>query len=164
MELFDTYLEDGRRSGQTVSEGDPIPQGHYRAEVEVVVRHLDGSHLVTLRGSALPRHPGKWQTGAAGSVRAGETFAMAARRVLEEELAVTGQHLEPIYRAFSPDTQTLCVGFLSTARILKDSISLQNGTAAEYRWLDRKAFLEMVRSGQFVPGLAERLAGYLRNL
>lgn len=163
MELWDGYNAQWNKVGVDLVRGKAIPEGLYHAVAEVAVRHTDGTFLVTRRCEGLPSSPGLWQTGAGGSVCKGETFLQGAVRELREETGLTAASLSPLYRARSAEKHALYVGFLCVTDCRKDSIRLQAGETAEYRWLTRAELAELMVSDRFVPGMRERLTPSLEG-
>ena len=46
MELWDAYDAQGKRIGETLIRGEPIPNGRYHMVCEALVRHADGEYLL----------------------------------------------------------------------------------------------------------------------
>ena len=87
MEIWDLYDEQGNKTGETWerSRAYEIPEGRYHIVCDILVRHLDGTFLLTLRDSQKEMYPGCWEASAGGSALAGETAEECARRELLEE-------------------------------------------------------------------------------
>ena len=58
--------------------------------VHVLVFNQKGEVFLQKRSWRKDRHPGLWDTSAAGHVLAGEEYDVAAQRALKEELGITG--------------------------------------------------------------------------
>lgn len=157
MELWDAYRADGKTVGVDLVRGEPIPEGLYHLVAEVLVRHRDGSYLVTRRCDTLPHAPDLWQTGAGGSVCKGETTLQGAIRELQEETGIVSQHLSPLYHVRSEEKRTFYVGYLCQTDWRKQDVRLQPGETVEYRWLERRELGALMASAHFVPGVRQRL-------
>ena len=84
MEYWDAYDGEFRRmEGVSLVRGEDIPAGVYHLVCDVLVRHTDGSYLLTRRD---PRkhYGGLWEATAGGSALRGETPLDCARRELRE--------------------------------------------------------------------------------
>lgn len=163
MELWDGYDGQWNQTGVDLVRGEPIPEGLYHLVAEVVVRHTDGTYLVTRRAENLPNASGLWQAGAGGSVYKGEHLLEGARRELREETGIEAGPLSPLYRVRSEEKHALYGGFLCVTDRPKDAVRLQAGETAAYRWLSREELVELVASSDFVPGLRGRLTPCLEG-
>ena len=86
MEIWDLYDEQGNNTGETWerSRAQEIPEGRYHIVCDVLIRHRDGSFLLTLRDPRKEMYPGCWEASAGGSALAGETPEEGARREMLE--------------------------------------------------------------------------------
>ena len=48
MELWDAYDVRGNSLGHTLIRGEEVPAGEYHLVADILVRHADGSFLLTL--------------------------------------------------------------------------------------------------------------------
>lgn len=163
MELWDGYNAQWKKAGVDLVRGTPIPDGLYHLVAEVVVRHQDGTFLVTRRGEDLPNAPGLWQAGAGGSVCKGESLLEGALRELREETGIVAAALFPLYRVHSEERHAIYGGFLCVTGMPKDAVRLQAGETADYRWLNRMELEVLVASDFFVPGLRGRIVPCLEG-
>ncbi|MBP5222474.1 MAG: NUDIX domain-containing protein [Lachnospiraceae bacterium] len=62
--------------------------------VDILVRHTDGTYLLTKRDMCKDVYPGYWEAGAGGSAITGEGPFEAAKRELFEETGLTPIHME----------------------------------------------------------------------
>jgi len=164
MQLWDAYRRDGSRAGIDLTPGEPIPEDLYHAVVETVVRHRDGSFLLTRRAETDQLYPNLCLPGTVGDVVKNETFAMAARRLLESDASIESIQVEPMYRVLDHETHTLYVGFLHTTGAVKDSLTPNADVISEYNWVTPKELRKAAKEGQFPEELLQRLIPYLSRL
>lgn len=145
MELWDAY--DAHLNvigGQVLVRGKKIPKGVYHLVSEVIVRHQDGTYLLTQRN---PRKNlgGMWEGTAGGSALQGESPLECAKRELREETGiVTGDFVE-VGRVLHQRHQTYYVNYLCHTDVDKDSIVLQEGETSAYKWVTAEELRQMSR-------------------
>ena len=85
----------------TLIRGEEIPAGGHTPPGggTFLVRHTDGSFLLTQRDPQKPAFPGCWELSAGGSVLAGETALSGAMRELREETGIQADALAPAFRS-----------------------------------------------------------------
>ena len=144
MELWDAYdRELNRIDGITLVRGEAIPAGLYHLVCDVIVRHIDENWLLMQR--ARRKHfGGMWEATAGGSALQGESPLECAVRELREETGIEADHLDEVGRTVSENT--IYVEFLCVTDCEKDSVRLQAGETAAYRWVSRQELLAMKRS------------------
>ena len=140
MELWDLYDRDGRATGETW-ERTPgsfrrIPEGRYHMVCDILVRHVDGTFLLTKRHPEKDVYPGYWEASAGGSAVTGEDSIMAAKRELFEETGIRAEEFRLISHTFSDKSHSMFYSYLTTVDCAKDSIVLQEGETTEYKWVD----------------------------
>lgn len=158
MELWDAYDGNFRRiEGVSLVRGEPIPEGVYHLVCDVLVRHADGSYLLTRRD---PRkhYGGLWEDTAGGSALRGETPLDCARRELREETGIRAEELRELGRVRSANTHY--VEFLCETDWPKDRVTLQEGETVAYRWVSREELIAM-RKEELVT---KRMQGFLTEL
>ena len=158
MELWDAYDGTFRRiEGVSVVRGEPIPEGVYHLVCDVLVRHTDGSYLLTRRD---PRkhYGGLWEATAGGSALRGETPLDCARRELREETGIRAETPQELGRVRSANTNY--VEFLCETDWPKDRVTLQEGETVAYRWVSREELIAM-RKEELVT---KRMQGFLTEL
>ena len=141
MEIWDAYDGDFNRvEGVALVRGEPVPEGLYHLVCDVLVRHADGSYLLTRRD---PRKPfgGMWEATAGGSALRGETPPECARRELFEETGIAARALTELGRVRGGNA--LYVEYLCVTDCDKDSVTLQEGETCAFRWVSREALKNM---------------------
>lgn len=145
MELWDAY--DAHLNvigGQVLVRGKKIPKGVYHLVSEVIVRHQDGTYLLTQRDSR-KNLGGMWEATAGGSALQGESPLECAKRELREETGiVTGDFVE-VGRVLHQRHQTYYVNYLCHTDVDKDSIVLQEGETSAYKWVTAEELRQMSR-------------------
>lgn len=175
IELWDAYDKDMNKTGDILVRGKEIPNGLYHLACEVIVKHIDGTYLITKRDLNKSVWPGYWEIGSGGSALKGESSIDCITRELEEETGISLKNLvkhnetdnnyfkEIDYRILEKD-KTLFFTFLCITDIDKNKIVLQEGETIAYEWLTNKEILEFVRSKKAIPKQVERCEKYLEKL
>ena len=78
MELWDAYDVRGNSLEHTLIRGEEVPADEYHLVADILVRHTDGSFLLTQRDPQKPAFPGCWELSAGGSVLAVSPFTLCA--------------------------------------------------------------------------------------
>lgn len=142
MELWDAYLPDGTKAGVDLVRGEPIPPQYRHAVAEILVKHTDGTFLLTQRDFRKPNYPGCWEASAGGSILKGESFLVGAKRELLEETGIHAEQLEALYQDLTDNT--IYLGYLCVTDVPKDAIALQEGETMDYRWVSLAEFREIL--------------------
>lgn len=159
MEIWDAYNLDGTLAGVDLIRGEEIPKGLRHGVAEVFVIHEDGTILLMQRDWNKEGYPGRWESGAGGSILKGESFLEGAKRELWEETGIRAKHLHSNYRYVTEET--IYQGYVCCTDISKDSITLQEGETIAYRWVKKEEFLLIYESDQFPDTLRERLRDFV---
>ena len=135
MELWDAYDVRGNSLEHTLIRGEGVPAGEYHLVADILVRHTDGSFLLTQRDPQKPAFPGCWELSAGGSVLAGETALSGAMRELREETGIQADALAPAFEITWPGRHASYHGYVCRYAGDKEAITLQPGETVAYRWL-----------------------------
>lgn len=135
MEIWDAYDEKlNKIDGVSLIRGEPINEGYYHLVSEIIVRHKDGSYLLMQRDER--KHlGGMWEASAGGSALQGEDPFACAIRELQEETGIVSDELTEIGQVLHYGHKTIYVEYLCNTDVDKDSIILQDGETADYKWI-----------------------------
>lgn len=145
MELWDAYdAHLNVIAGQVLVRGEKIPKGVYHLVSEVIVRHQDGTYLLTQRN---PRKNlgGMWEATAGGSALQGESPLECVKRELREETGILTDDFIEVGRVSHQRHQTYYVNYLCHTDVDKDSIVLQEGETSAYKWVTAEELRQMSR-------------------
>lgn len=154
-ELWDAYNADGTKAGFDLVRGEDIPAGYKHAVAEVFVMHKDGDILLMQRDFSKPNSPGKYESGAGGSVLKDETFYEGAVRELFEETGIKASDLQEIY--YKVAHECIYQGYLCITDIAKDEITLQEGETIGYKWVSKEEFMKVYHSDMYMKHLRNNL-------
>ncbi len=158
VEFWDAYDADFNKvDNVSLVRGDPIPRGLYHLVSDVLVRHTDGTYLLTRRD---PRKEfgNMWEATAGGSALRGEGPLDCARRELREETGIGSAALTEVGRITTADTHY--VEFLCVTDWDKDSVALQPGETVDFRWVSASELSKM-GPGELVT---HRIQKYIEEL
>ena len=159
-EIWDAYDRDLHRiEGMSLVRGEPIPEGVYHLVSDVIVRHRDGTYLL-MRRDPRKSFGGMWEATAGGSALQGEDPRMCAERELREETGIVSGELSEVGRVRDDTNHTIYAEFLCVTGAGKDSVILQEGETADFRWVTREELLRMRRDEL----VTERMQMYLDEL
>ena len=166
MEIWDLYDRQGNKTGETWerSRAMEIPEGKYHIVCDILIRHRDGSFLLTLRDPGKDPYPDCWEASAGGSALAGETPEEAARREMREETGLDAETMELIGTTWKPETRSVIFAFLGTVNCAKDAVRLQEGETAAYRWMAPEPFLRLIREEPVLKIQYPRYKPYLDRM
>jgi len=92
-EYFETLDENGRPAG-LIPRPEVHKKGLWHRSVNLFLFHPDGRVYLQKRAGDKDVWPGAWDVSVAEHLKPGETLDQAARRGLEEELAIRGVDVE----------------------------------------------------------------------
>ena len=166
MEIWDLYDEQGQKTGETWerSRAREIPEGRYHIVCDVLIRHRDGSFLLTLRDPEKDVYPGCLEASAGGSALAGETPEQAARREMLEETGLKAENLELIGMTRKFRSRSMLYAYLAEVSCEKDSVRLQPGETVAYQWVDAPSFFRLLREEPVLQIQYPRYKPYLDTL
>ena len=84
-----------------------------------------------------------WEATAGGSALQGEDARSCAIRELREETGIESESLTEAGRVISDENHTIYVEFLCITDCRKDSITIQTGETAAYRWVTKDELVSM---------------------
>lgn len=108
-------------AGRVLVRGEKIPKGVYHLASEVIVRHQDGTYLLTQRN---PRKNfgGMWEATAGGSALQGENPLECVKRELREETGILTDDFIEVGHVLHQKYQTYYVNYFCHTDVDKDSI------------------------------------------
>ena len=166
MEIWDLYDEQGRKTGETWerSRAKEIPEGRYHIVCDILIRHQDGTFLLTLRAPNKDVYPGCLEASAGGSALSGETPEQAAKREMFEETGLSAEKLELIGITRKPQSRSVIYAYIAVMDCDKDSVRLQPGETVGYQWVDPQVFLRMIQEEPVLKIQYPRYKPYLGTL
>ena len=150
MEKWDVLDRFGRKTGETVERGQPLPKGAHHLIVDVWIRNKRGEYLISRRAPDKHPEPGRWAT-TCGSVLAGEDSLTAAIREAQEELGIVlyAENGRRVKRFSIPgDCYVDCWLFEQEADI--DSVVLQLEETDAAKWATADEIRALSNSDQFL--------------
>ena len=168
MELWDLYDKDGNKTGE-IWERKPenylkIPDGRYHLVCDILVKHADGTYLLTKRDLSKDICPGYWEPGAGGSATIGEEPYECAVRELFEETGLKADSMELVNRSVSDKSHAIYYSYVAVVNCDKDSVVLQEGETTDYKWVDVNGLLEYTRSEFSMKNHVGRYASYFEKI
>ncbi len=159
-EIWDAYDSNLiKLEGRELIRGKSIPEGVYHLVCDVLVRHADGSFLLTQR-AANKHFGGMWEASAGGSALKGETPLQCAKRELFEETGIAADKLSELERVASPENRTIFVEFLCVTNADKAGVKLQRGETQAYKWVSYEDLMRIKKSEL----LTERMQKFIDEL
>ena len=167
-EIWDLYDREGKRTGETFVRGEystsGIPEGRYHLVADILVKHIDGTYLLTKRDDNKETYPGLWEASAGGSALFGEDPLEAAIRELREETGITADSMELVNITFKDESRSLFYSYVANVSCDKDSVVLQEGETTEYKWVNVDDFLRYVDSDDALKSHNLRYEKYIGGL
>lgn len=168
MEIWDLFDRDGKLTGETWERKSgnyrKIPDGRYHMVCDVLVKHVDGTYLLTKRHLSKDVYPGYWEASAGGSAVTGEDPITCAKRELFEETGIRAEEFQLISHTFRDVSHSMFYSYLVVTDCAKDSIVLQEGETTEYKWVDVAGLLEYVDSELAIKTHNDRYSTYFEAL
>ena len=164
MELWDAYDAQGKRIGETLVRGEPIPDGRYHMVCEALVRHADGEYLLMQRDERKKAYPGYWEATAGGSALCGEDALACMRRELLEETGLTDAALTLVAQSRDDGENALFFSYLALTDRDKDSIVLQEGETVAFAWVSEQEFVAYLHSDRVIDRQRARFSDYFRSI
>lgn len=168
MELWDLYDRDGNPLGETWERGHGtylnIPDGKYHLVCDILVRHNDGTFLLTKRHPDKDVYPGYWEASAGGSAQTGEDCIQCALRELFEETGIRAKDLELINKTIRDRSHSIIYSYLTTVDCDKDRVVLQDGETTDYKWVDASGLIEYADSDTAIKTHVDRYKPFFDKL
>ena len=160
MELWDLYDNKGNKTGEIWERhhgtNNLIPEGRYHLVSDILVKHKDGSFLLTQRHPDKDIYPGFWDASAGGSAMQGEGPLECAKRELFEETGIVADKFEVVDISFRDKSHSYIHSYITEVDCDKDSVVLQKEEAVDYKWVDAKGLLEYAESDLSIKTKVER--------
>lgn len=156
-ELWDAYDENFNKIKDVVLiRGENIPDGMYHLVTEIIVKHIDGSILITQRDPK--KHLGLlWEVSAGGSALKGESPIECARRELKEETGIEAKNIKELARLTNHNSHSIYFEYLCITDCDKSSIVLQEGENVDYKCVSidelKKMNINMFATDRFIKFL-----------
>ena len=148
MEQWDLLDENGRRTGRTITRGEPLQRGQYHLVEHIWIVDAKGRILIQQRAPHLRLMPGVWAANS-GSAMAGEESESAARRELFEELSIRTLPGELIYGGRMRRRNSFTDIWLLYRDIDPTTLRLQKEEVAAVRWVDPEELCAMIADRRF---------------
>lgn len=149
-EQFDLYDINRRPLGQTIPRGLPLPENAFRLVVHVCIFSSDGKMLCQRRQPFKEGWSDMWDVSVGGSVVAGETSELGARRETSEELGLQlPDKLMPSLTVHFDGgfDDWYCV----TEYVNEKDCVLQYEEVSEVGWFSQEEILRKISDGSFIP-------------
>ena len=164
MELWDLYDIDGNKTDKVWERkyGNyvDIPAGFYHLVSDILVKHIDGSYLLTKRHPGKDVYPGYWEASAGGAAQQGEDPEQCAIREMFEETGLKAESLELINRTVREYSHSIIYSYVAVVSGDKDSVVLQEGETTEYKWVDARGLIEYSESDLAIKTHVDRYRSY----
>lgn len=155
MEIWDLYDIDGNKTGETwerkFGKNNQIPEGRYHLVCDILVKHDDGTFLLTKRSPDKDVYPGRWEASAGGSALSGEGPLECAKRELFEETGISTDRFFQIGTSRREQSRSMFGMFVAETDCDKDSVRLQEGETVAYKWVSREELLAHIGSDDSIP-------------
>lgn len=152
-ELWDIYDENKKKTGRTVERGSRwLEKGEYHIVVTAIIINTKNQILISKRAED-KKYGLKWECNG-GSVLAGETSLEGMIREIKEELGIQFSKKDAIFFKEIKDyrqNQDFKDIWLFKKDIKDEEITLPDGEAIEYKWVDIEEFMDMIEKGEMVP-------------
>lgn len=153
MEAWDLYTVDRVKTGETITRGEPIPEGRYHLQAHVVIFNRKGELLIQQRTANKRYYPNLWDVTVGGGAVAGDTSSLAAEREVQEELGLTVSlnGKRPDFTMIYNDT--FDDYYVVEQDVDLSSLTLQASEVQAVAWASKEDIFRMMREGTFCPNL-----------
>ena len=167
MEMWDLYDRDGNKTGETWKRGfgnyKKIADDRYHMVCDILVKHVDGTYLLTKRHPGKDVYPGFWEASCGGSAVTGEDPLTCAKRELFEETGIRSDDFILVSHTFRDPSHSMYYSYLTIVDCDKNSIVLQEEETVDYKWVDIKGFLDYIDSDLSIKTHNNRYASYVSS-
>ena len=152
-EFLDIYDENKKKIGRTAERGVyRFKQGEYRIGVTALILNLKNEILISKRAEN-KKYGLMWECNG-GAILAGETSLEGIIREIKEELGIEFSKKEAIFlKEIKYDREVLKFKdiWLFKRDVKDEEITLPDGEAIEWKWVDIETFMEMIEKKEIVP-------------
>jgi inorganic pyrophosphatase len=152
-ELWDIYDETKKKTGRIVETGGRLlEKGEYHIAVIALIMNLKNEILISKRAE-YKKYGLMWECNG-GSIIAGETSLEGIVREVEEELGIKYSKKEAIFLKELKNYRQKQVFkdiWLFKRNVKDEEITLPDGEAIEYKWVNIEKFMNMIEKGEMVP-------------
>lgn len=151
MELWGLYTKNREKLNQTMERSKIKPKNTYRLAVHICLFNSKGEMLVQQRQPFKRAWSNMWDVSVGGSVIAGETSDVAARRELFEEFGIDIS-FEKLRTSLTVNFEG---GFDDFYLIEKDieltQLKLQYEEVKAVKWASKDEIIKMINNHAFIP-------------
>jgi 8-oxo-dGTP pyrophosphatase MutT (NUDIX family) len=162
MELWDAYSQNFQKiEGLTLKRGEVIPQGVFHLCVKVIIRHQDGTFLITQRKENIP-NGGKLELSFGGAALQGEEPLISAKREMQEEIGLSEVTLKKLGVEVNPTLHALFVIYYGLYQGDKNHLILQQVEISKAKWINL-AEVETINQNLFASNLPFKYLEQIKN-
>lgn len=148
MEMRDVFLRDGTFTGMRIEKHAPMQKGWYLSHAIIILKTMDGGHIMQQRALKAKHSPGMWDV-TGGGVTSGETSAEAAVREAYEELGVTvrSENLRHMLREITEwgeDYGMICDTYAARVEVPGNGFRISNREVNDVKVVPFEEFLTTV--------------------
>lgn len=152
-EFWDVYDENKKKTGKTAERGVyEFENGEYHLVVQAIILNTKNEILITKR-APFKKFGGMWECNG-GSVLRGETSLEGILREVKEELGIEFSKKEAIFLK-EVKREMIPANFkdlwLFKRDIADNEITLPDGEATEFKWVNIDEFIKMFDDTEIVP-------------
>ncbi len=164
MEIWDLYDSEGNKTGETwerkFGENNKIPEGRFHLVCDILLKHADGTFLLTKRSPDKDVYPGRWEASAGGSALSGEEPLECAKRELFEETGIKTDDFFLLGNTKREQSRSMFSMYIAETDCPKDAVRLQEGETVDYKWVTREELLSHIGSDDSIPSHDARYRKY----
>ncbi len=137
------------------TKGEALKKGIIHRIARVFLFNSKGELLIQKRADHLESLPGKWDQSAAGHVDEGESYHVAAKREMEEEIGVRGIELKEIKKLYTEEYDKIKKRFnMLYSGVYDGDINFNREEVSEVKWIKPEDLAEWMeeRPNDFTQG------------